>query len=198
MHKTVIKSYETVHSLFTEIKIDYYYLAYRRIFELILIILLVPIWVPITLVLALIIGLYFQKFPFIIQKRIGYLSKPFPMLKFRTVRANRKDALCSFGTYLRKYHLDEFPQLINVIIGNMSLIGPRPFPKNYDKELFRRHNDYHIRYYVKPGITGLWQVSDKKREKENTDLEYLINLNLFTDLQIIIRSILMLFISKLK
>ena len=91
---------------------------------------------------------------------------------------------------LRVTSLDELPQLLNVVIGNMSIIGPRPMP-TLEVSLY---NDYHLqRLGITPGITGLWQVSGRKdlsfEEMVELDLEYIRNCSLFLDLSILLRTI---------
>jgi lipopolysaccharide/colanic/teichoic acid biosynthesis glycosyltransferase len=94
------------------------------------------------------------------------------------------------GRILRRFSLDELPQLWNVLRGDMSLVGPRPeLPVVVD----RYHQWQHLRHLVKPGITGLWQVSERgdveMHECVETDIEYVRRLSLFTDLSIIARTI---------
>lgn len=196
MNKVIEKEYESIQELFTEIKINYYYLAYRRVIELIFIVISSPIWIITFLSISILIFLYYGKFPLFLHRRVGYLAKPFLMLKFRTTTDNNYDKKDSeldsknkLGLFLRKHHLDEIPQIFNVIFGDMSLIGPRPFPESYDKELFAKFRNYQIRYYVKPGLTGLWQVSKNSREKINYDLTYLNFLHPENDLEIVLLTI---------
>lgn len=121
---------------------------------------------------------------FFVQKRVGYGGKPFPCMKFRTMRADAETALVAYlrdnadardewartfklqndprvtrlGRIVRKLSLDEFPQLINILRGDMSLVGPRPIVAA-EIELYGRYfADYCA---VKPGLTGLWQVSGR-------------------------------------
>jgi putative colanic acid biosynthesis UDP-glucose lipid carrier transferase len=103
-----------------------------------------------------------------IQLRTGRNGRPFQCLKFRTMtyqknaefrQATRHDArVTRIGQFLRKTNLDELPQAINVLLGNMSLIGPRPHPIQLDAQHWQTMPGYPQRYSVKPGITGLAQV----------------------------------------
>jgi exopolysaccharide biosynthesis polyprenyl glycosylphosphotransferase len=148
------------------------------------------------------------------QRRAGLNGKPFTMLKFRSMATNaeqRKHELEVFnemagpvfkitkdprvtpvGRFIRKFSLDEFPQLINVLRGEMSLVGPRPLPldevKRFDDLAHRR------RLSVKPGITCLWQVSGRSNVKDfrdwvRLDLEYIDNWSLWLDFKILFRTI---------
>ncbi|MFF2877290.1 sugar transferase [Gottfriedia sp. NPDC057991] len=132
------------------------------------------------------------------QQRPGLNGKPFYLYKFRTM-SDLHDAegnllsdelrLTAFGKFLRKYSIDEFPQLINVVKGEMSLVGPRPFLMEYlalyTEEQMLRHN-------VKPGITGWAQVNGRNslawEEKFKMDVWYVKNNNLLLDLKILIKT----------
>jgi exopolysaccharide biosynthesis polyprenyl glycosylphosphotransferase len=148
------------------------------------------------------------------QQRSGLNGKPFTMLKFRSMRSDaeqRKHEIAvlnemsgpvfkvsndprvtPIGRRLRKFSVDEFPQLINVLRGEMSLVGPRPLPvdevKRFDDLAHRR------RLSVKPGITCLWQVSGRNnvtdfRDWVRLDLEYIDNWSFWLDLKILFRTI---------
>ncbi|PEJ58460.1 sugar transferase [Bacillus sp. AFS002410] len=130
------------------------------------------------------------------QERPGLNGEPFYLYKFRTMK-NLKDGqgnalsdelrLTSFGKFLRKYSLDEFPQLLNVLKGEMSLVGPRPFLMEY---LALYTDEQMVRHNVKPGITGWAQVNGRNaiswEEKFNLDIWYVKNHNLFLDFKILI------------
>jgi lipopolysaccharide/colanic/teichoic acid biosynthesis glycosyltransferase len=159
------------------------------------------------------------------QSRIGYRERPFAMLKFRTMTVNCSDAvhrefvsrmlngedprgtgsgylyklqddgrITPVGRFLRATSMDELPQLINVLRGEMSLVGPRP-ALAWEVALYQRH--HHERFRVKPGITGLWQVSGRSRltmnEALELDVEYARRRSLALDLSIIVRTIPALF-----
>lgn len=149
---------------------------------------------PLYLVIALAIKLDSPGPIFYKQTRIGLHGKPFKVWKFRTMVANadkiQKDLeannemkdgvlfkikndprITSLGKFLRCYSLDELPQLFNVVLGEMSLVGPRPLPIR-DVEKFSEH--HFVRHNVLPGITGLWQVSGRS---DITDFEQVIRLD---------------------
>jgi len=169
---------------------------------------------PLMLALALLIRFTSRGPVLFRQQRAGLNGRPFTMLKFRSMATNaeqRKHELEVFnemagpvfkitkdprvtpvGRFIRKFSLDEFPQLINVLRGEMSLVGPRPLPldevKRFDDLAHRR------RLSVKPGITCLWQVSGRSNVKDfrdwvRLDLEYIDNWSLWLDFKILFRTI---------
>lgn len=143
------------------------------------------------------------------QRRCGLNGKVFNVLKFRTMGKDRRERkVCvldehrvthksdadprhtSVGKVLRRYSIDELPQLINVLRGDMSIVGPRPELEsvvrgNYPEELKQRH-------YVRPGLTGLWQIYARgdgpMHENGEWDLEYVERISLLTDLEIICKT----------
>ena len=131
------------------------------IFSLIGLISLFPL-----LVFIFFIGLFDSGSPLFIQKRVGYNLKSFSLIKFRTMPTDARSAgthlikdiqLSSFGYFLRKTKLDEIPQLLNVFLGDMSLVGPRPCLYNQRKLISERKKRGVFK--VRPGITGLAQIS---------------------------------------
>ncbi|WP_127127394.1 sugar transferase [Pseudoflavitalea rhizosphaerae] len=149
---------------------------------------------PVLLLLSLWLAIYWKGNPFFIQSRPGRNEKIFRLYKFRTM-SNRKNAegvllpdedrLLPLGALMRKYSLDELPQLINVVKGDMSLIGPRPlliaYLPLYTKEQKRRHE-------VRPGITGWAQVNGRNAinwdEKFLLDVKYVEQLSAALDWKI--------------
>lgn len=153
------------------------------------------------------------------QNRVGKNGKVFKMYKFRSMHVDAEKKLAEIllyneiqgamfkmkndpritrvGKYLRKFSLDELPQLLNVLIGNMSLIGPRP-------PLLREVKEYSTydkqRLIVRPGITGLWQVSGRNslsfNEMVELDLQYIKNQSLSNDFKIIIKTIKVVVLAK--
>ena len=118
------------------------------------------------LVLIFFIGLFENGSPLFIQKRVGYNLKSFSLIKFRTMSNGVRSAgthlikdikLSSFGYFLRRTKLDEIPQLLNVLFGDMSLVGPRPCLFN-QKKLINERKKRGV-FKVRPGITGLAQIS---------------------------------------
>jgi len=119
------------------------------------------------LIILYIIGLFDTGSPIFVQERVGRYKKPFKLIKFRTMHVNTKSvathlsnqaSVTKFGSFLRKSKLDELPQLINVLIGDMSLVGPRPNLFN-QTELIEERDKKGV-YNVVPGITGLSQINE--------------------------------------
>lgn len=119
------------------------------------------------LVILYIIGLFDTGSPIFVQERVGRYKKPFKLIKFRTMHVNTKSvathlsnqaSVTKFGSFLRKSKLDELPQLINVLTGDMSLVGPRPNLFN-QTELIEERDKRGV-YNVVPGITGLSQINE--------------------------------------
>lgn len=185
--------------------------AYKRALDIIVAALaLIPIGL-VTPLVALLIKLDSPGGVFFRQRRVGQDGREFEIVKFRTMRTTAEEELSTLaadsdgagplfklrrdprvtrvGAILRKYSLDELPQFWNVLRGDMSVVGPRPpLPSEvgaYDEPVFRR-------LYIKPGITGLWQVSGRSdlswEESVRLDLHYVENWSVMTDLMIIVRT----------
>ena len=167
----------------------------KRIVDLVLIMLAAPLLVPILLVVALLVRIKLGSPVLFRQQRPGLHGKPFIMLKFRTMTDARDtqgnllsdaDRLTPFGRWLRATSLDELPELLNVLRGEMSLVGPRPllmhYIERYTPEQMRRHD-------VRPGITGWAQVNGRNaiswEEKFKLDVWYVDNHSLALDVKII-------------
>jgi lipopolysaccharide/colanic/teichoic acid biosynthesis glycosyltransferase len=139
--------------------------------------------------------------------RTGLRGQPFEMLKLRTMRVNAEQAGATWakqddprvtrvGRWLRRFRVDELPQLLNVLRGEMSFIGPRPERPHFVEELARDIPLYRDRTYVKPGITGWAQVNfpygasvEDARQELSYDLYYVKNRSLFLDFLILISTI---------
>ena len=120
-----------------------------------------------VLLIVIIIGLFDTGSPIFIQERVGRNKKPFKLIKFRTMSVDTKSvashlasnaSITKLGSFLRKTKLDELPQLINVVLGQMSLVGPRP--NLYNQEDLIKERDALGVYKVRPGVTGLAQVNN--------------------------------------
>ena len=163
-------------------------------------IVLLAIGSPLYLLLGLMIKLDSRGPVLFRQERIGHNGKPFKMFKFRTMRTDAspydysprssEDArITRIGRFLRRTSLDELPQLLNVVQGNMSLVGPRPEMPFIVKEYNERHRQ---RLQVKPGITGLWQLSGDRafliHENVEYDLYYIQHRNFFMDFAILLHT----------
>lgn len=171
-------------------------------FSLLALILSLPITLPITIIL------YFQNGgkPFFRQHRTGYRMKKFKVLKFKTMN-DKKDSngellpdherITPIGKWVRSSSLDELPQLFNVLINDMSLVGPRPFLSEYDtiyNEIQKK------RFEVKPGITGLAQVKGRNalswKNKFKYDVFYVQKQSFTMDLWILILTLKKVIISE--
>ena len=147
-------------------------------------------WLFLTIILLYL--LTFQWPVFFIQKRIGKDEKPFRLIKFRTLKSGNtslQERRFFLGDFLRATSLDELPQLINILKGDMSLVGPRPLPDEY-LPLFsipqrRRHK-------VLPGLTGWAQINGRHsiswEEKFNFDLYYVDQMSFWLDVKILIKT----------
>jgi lipopolysaccharide/colanic/teichoic acid biosynthesis glycosyltransferase len=140
--------------------------------------------------LIFVIGYFDTGSPLFIQKRVGLNLKSFSLIKFRTMKINTLSRgthlidpshVTWFGHFLRKYKIDELPQLVNVLMGNMSRVGPRPCLFN-QKKLINERKKRGV-FNVKPGITGLAQVSGITMKTpiqlSNTDLTMIKQMNLY-------------------
>jgi exopolysaccharide biosynthesis polyprenyl glycosylphosphotransferase len=162
---------------------------------------------PLFLLTAVLIKLTSKGPIFYTQVRVGKDGVPFKMYKFRTMRTDAEtgtgavwakendDRIIPVGRFLRKAHIDEIPQFLNILKGDMSLIGPRPERPEFVKKLSLQIPDYEKRLRVKPGLTGLAQVWHRYdetladvRKKVKYDLMYIKKVCLWTDLRIFFRT----------
>ena len=171
----------------------------KRLLDFMLALLGLLITFPITISVALILLLVNRGNPFFFQKRPGKDAKVFKIIKFKTM-INHKDAsgkllpdserLTSIGKWVRKYSLDELPQLINVLIGDMAFVGPRPLLIKY---LPYYTAEEHKRHQVRPGITGLAQISGRNYlnwdDRLKKDVWYVEQLSFKLDLEIMIKTV---------
>jgi putative colanic acid biosynthesis UDP-glucose lipid carrier transferase len=147
------------------------------------------------------------------QRRTGYKGERFVILKFRTMRvledgaelrhATRNDArVTRVGAFLRKSSIDELPQLINVLKGDMSLVGPRPHALAHDQYYSSKLSDYNLRFQARPGLTGLAQISGLRGEVDGVefmarrvkaDIDYIDRWSPALDMQIMLKTVPLLF-----
>jgi lipopolysaccharide/colanic/teichoic acid biosynthesis glycosyltransferase len=141
------------------------------------------------------------------QPRVGRDGELFDILKFRTMRPNADDStltwtspadrrITPFGRFLRRSHLDELPQCINILRDELSVVGPRPEQPHYVEELIHKEAAYDLRHLVTPGLTGWAQIKHRYAateaeaiEKLQYDLYYLRNQSLALDLRILSRTV---------
>ena len=177
-----------------------FYLSFgKRLLDLVLTVPALIIFSPLLIVLGFLVRLKLGSPVLFRQMRPGLNEKPFVMLKFRTMSDARDEhgellpdaqRLTRFGVFLRKSSIDELPEIINVLKGDMSLVGPRPllmqYLDRYTPEQARRHE-------VKPGITGWAQIHGRNaltwEEKFKLDVWYVDNWSLWLDIKIIAMTI---------
>lgn len=175
----------------------------KRLFDIIVsLAVLLTVFPLIFLIAAPLIKLTSSGPIFFTQKRLGLYAELFDCYKFRTMYTNpgaepvRKNdsRVTPVGRFLRKTHLGEFPQFFNVLIGDMSIVGPRPFPA----EVYREFSSYYkgfLRLVVRPGITGLAQLNVPRNTNPGqvikNDLYYIRRLSLYRDFNIICRTLLL-------
>ena len=166
------------------------YFFFKRLIDLFLSLNLLVMFVPVFILVLLVILIFDRHYPFFIQERSGLNGKKIYIYKFKTMKQKEEDLKITFiGNFLRISKLDELPQIFNVFIGNMSFIGPRP---PIPSEVVKYELKHLKRISVKPGITGLWQVTlrndndfDNWVEK---DIEYIDNWSFDMDLKIFIKT----------
>lgn len=192
-----IQFFENIRiSFFQRIQLFIKY-VFDRIFAFILIILLLPLFFVIALLVYIDDG-----WPiFFIQQRIGLNGKLFKMYKFRTFKViqDNKDIhtyqgdprITRFGNFLREASLDELPQLFNILLGDMSFVGPRP---NLPEQYQQLNHIQKKRTLVKPGITGLAQINGRNtipwEKRIIYDLMYIRNYSILLDLYILLKTLL--------
>ncbi len=185
----------------------------KRAFDLIGSAALIIVLSPVLLVLALLVKVTSTGPVFFLQERVGLNGSTFHMIKFRSMVVDAEQRLqelsaldraegntvlfkmkndprvTRIGAFMRRYSLDEVPQLFNVLVGSMSLVGPRP-PLAREVERYDVH--VHRRFLVKPGMTGLWQVSGRSdlswEDSVRLDLYYVENWSTIGDLAILWRT----------
>ena len=171
----------------------------KRSFDLVSSGLAIVILLPFFLLFTPLVAIAMKGNPFFVQERAGKDGKAFKVIKYRSMN-NKRDAdgnllpneqrITKFGELMRKLSIDELPQLFNIFIGQMSVVGPRPLHMKYND----RYNDFQRqRLLVKPGLTGLAQVSGRNaiswEEKFEKDVEYIEKCSLITDLKIIFQTV---------
>lgn len=184
----------------------------KRFLDITLSLIMLVILSPVMLVTALIIKMTSPGSIIFRQERVGIGSKPFIMYKFRSMRVEtegdlsmteKNDDRCTpFGRFIRKFSIDELPQLFNVIKGEMSLVGPRPEIPFYVDRFRKSVPLYMVKHYVKPGITGWAQVNDLRGgdtsipERIKYDIYYIENWSVLFDFKILFRTLFKAVFSK--
>ena len=161
---------------------------------------------PVLVLLAIMGTLFMKGNPFFIQERPGKDEKIFRMIKFRTMTNNKdkngnllsdQQRMTKYGKFLRNTSLDELLELVNIFVGDMSLVGPRPllvcYLERYTPEQKRRHE-------VRPGLTGLAQINGRNsiswEEKFALDVKYVDNISFVKDISIILKTLIKAFVKR--
>lgn len=195
------------------VRMSPYRKVWKRAMDVAFVLLVSPILLPLTVILAVLIRLNGHS-PFYVQRRVGREGKVFRMWKFQTMVPDAERVLEGFiadnpdareewnahqklkndpritlvGQFLRKTSLDELPQFWNVLIGDMSLVGPRPMM--VDQKAIYPGTSY---YRMRPGITGLWQISDRNncefRDRAKFDEDYERVISFGSDIRILARTL---------
>ncbi|WP_233900131.1 sugar transferase [Tenacibaculum piscium] len=178
----------------------------KRVFDFLIALVALVLLSPMFIIVLILLSIYNNGKPFFFQQRPGKKEKIFKVIKFKTMN-DKKDnegnllsdelRLTKVGNFVRKTSLDELPQLLNVLKGDMSLIGPRPllieYLPLYSKSQQRRHN-------VRPGITGLAQINGRNaiswKKKFEYDVKYVDNLSFISDVKIFFKTFLKVFKSE--
>jgi Undecaprenyl-phosphate glucose phosphotransferase len=189
------------------------YLVQKRIFDIVFSALFLLLTLPITIPIALAIKLTTRGPVFFVQERVGLNGRVFRMFKFRTMRTGSREECDTtwtsaddprrtpIGVFLRKTNFDEIPQFLNVLTGDMSIVGPRPERPHFVETFLNQFDRYNARHTFKVGITGWAQVNGWRGDtsiakRVEYDLYYLRNWSLTFDLQIMIMTLLHVFNSK--
>ena len=183
------------------------YFLFKRIIDIVLSFIAIIVLIPFFILISIIIKCESKGPIFFKQKRIGKNKKQFTIYKFRTMRQDTpKDIpthmlneaekhITKVGKFLRKTSIDELPQLINIVKGDMSIIGPRPALWNQDNLIVER--DKYNANNIKPGLTGLAQINGRDKLeipiKAQLDGEYINKISLWLDIKIFLKTIVKVF-----
>jgi lipopolysaccharide/colanic/teichoic acid biosynthesis glycosyltransferase len=189
-------------------------IATKRVFDIAFSTLMLILLLPVFLYFAIAIKFDSKGPVFYLQERIGRYGKAFNILKFRTMYQNAEtgtpklssatdERVTRIGKILRKYRIDELPQFWNILIGEMSVVGPRPERKYYINQIIEDAPYYCLLYKIRPGLTswgpikiGYSDTIEKMVERLNYDIIYMEDMSLLNDLQIMILTIEILFKGK--
>ena len=178
----------------------------KRLLDVLVSLILILVLLPILLIIAVLIWVTMKENPFFTQERPGKDEIPFKLFKFRTMKTTfdlagnllpDEQRITKLGAVMRKYSLDELPELLNVLVGEMSFVGPRPLLMQY---LPYYSTSERVRHSVRPGITGLAQVSGRNfldwDKRLSMDVEYVKNISFIIDAKIIGKTILYVLVAK--
>ncbi|MFA6136381.1 MAG: sugar transferase [Candidatus Paceibacterota bacterium] len=176
------------------------YQAIKRPLEFLISLVLAIVLLPLMVIIFVLIKITSRGPGIYKQVRVGKNQKNFIIYKFRTMTDEKDQKIIAIGKVLRFTHLDEIPQLLNIIKGDISFVGPRPEQLGFVKEFEKQIPYYNLRHLIKPGLTGWAQVNyryglsvEETRNKMQYDIYYIKNRSLTLDLLIILRTIKMVF-----
>ncbi len=179
----------------------------KRMFDVVVSLIVLVIGLPLWMIIAVAVWLDTKAFPIYTQTRVGLHGKYFTLYKFRSMRADAEasgprltqkddDRVTPLGKILRKYRIDEFPQFFNVLIGDMSIVGPRPERPYFIEKIIQQAPHYTRLHRVRPGITSWGQVKygyaanvDEMVDRLKYDLFYVENMSFGMDIKIILATI---------
>ena len=191
--------------IFFLLSVIFYRQFFKRFYDIVLSFIALVLLSPLLIILTIVTAIAMKGTPFFTQKRPGKRGKDgeekiFRLIKFRTM-TNEKDNLGNllpdaerlkgYGEFLRKTSLDELPELLNIFVGNMSIVGPRPL---LIRDMVFMTEEQRMRQSIRPGLTGLAQVNGRNaiswEEKLEFDVKYIQKITLFRDVIIILKTIL--------
>lgn len=191
--------------IFFLLSVIFYRQFFKRFYDIVLSFIALVLLSPLLIILTIVTAIAMKGTPFFTQRRPGKKGKDgeekiFRLIKFRTM-TNEKDnsgnllpdaeRLKGYGEFLRKTSLDELPELLNIFVGNMSIVGPRPL---LVRDMVFMTEDQRMRHNIRPGLTGLAQVNGRNaiswEEKLEFDVKYIQKVTLFRDVIIILKTIL--------
>lgn len=181
----------------------------KRLFDVICSAIGLILLLPFNLLIVIVLKIFQGDSIFFIQERVGKDGKPFNIYKFRSMRQDSEQGgsprlakkndnrLTPIGRYLRRHHLDELPQLWNVLKGDMSIVGPRPERQYYIDQIVKENPRYVELYQIRPGLTsyatlynGYTESMEKMLKRLDMDLYYLEHQSIWLDMKIIIKTVL--------
>ncbi len=183
------------------------YLAFKRLFDILLVILTLPLWVPVVLVTCALVKLESPGKAIFKQQRVGRRGRPFTIYKIRSMRFDSEKHGAAFagkgdprvtriGAFIRKFRIDELPQFWNVLRGDMSLIGPRPEQVSFVQGFEKTIPYYQLRHIVRPGISGWAQITmgyaageAETAQKLALDLYYVKRVSFVLDVLILMKTL---------
>lgn len=190
-------------------EITFFQEVIKRIFDFIFSLMAILLLAPLMIIIFIILKIFDPGPAFYLQKRLTKNQRPFTLLKFRTMVNQAEETtgvilspiedgrITKIGKFLRRTRFDELPQFFNVLIGDMSIVGPRPEREYFVNKFISENKAYNYRFNVKAGITGLSQINcrycSQYDEKLNFDLYYISHYRLLVDFKIIIKTVKVFF-----